>query len=277
MPGTLLNPPPPRDRYPEDGWLKGYFYLNDTDVRGADHKHGKCRKNLDFLRLKDFALHLLNPRPGQQIFDMGCADGAMMIYCGLQGAAVYGADLDPKQVEKANGNLRRFGITGEARCADVRKLDFPDNHFDAAISGDFLEHITDAEKLPAFQEALRVLKPGAPLVIKTPNLAYLELALGFKRLRGLLRFQNPMRYCISQGPGSDDPQHIGLTTKRRLTRTLLSAGFLNYRFYYAPLRRFGDGALMEFLSTEAWGIRNYLSEELFCVAFKPIGLSHFPD
>lgn len=201
----------------------------------------------------------------------------MLVYCGLQGATVYGQDLNEQSVSEANGHLRRFGIQGEVRCGDARDLDFPDNFFDGVISGDFLEHITDDVKVDILREVKRCLKPGAPLVIKTPNLKYLKAALLYKRLRAVCRFQNPMRYTIPHTPGTDDPQHIGLTTRRQLTRCLLDAGFLNYTFYYAPLRRFGDSALMEWLSVEVWGMRDWLCEDLFCRTWKPIILSHFPD
>ena len=83
MPTTWNPQTPVLDRYPDDGMLRGYFYLNDTDIKGADHTHRKCRRNIDFLRLKDFALQLLDPKPGSKIFDMGCGRGALMTYCGL--------------------------------------------------------------------------------------------------------------------------------------------------------------------------------------------------
>ncbi len=266
-----------RDQYPQDGWLKGYFYLNETDVLGGDRSHQRCWKNVDFLRLKDVALHLLDPRPSKRILDIGCGDGAMMVYCGLQGAIVYGQDLEEQHIVKANEYLKRFGIQGEARCGDARHLDFPDHFFDGAISGDFMEHVTDDVKVEVLKEARRCLKPGAPLVIKTPNLNYLRLSLLYKRLRAVFRLQNPMRYVISHAPGTDDPQHVGLTTRRRLTQCLFAAGFLNYTFYYAPLRRLGHSPVMEWLSVEAWGFRDVLCEDLFCRTWKPIVMTYFPD
>jgi SAM-dependent methyltransferase len=265
------------DKYPPDGWLKGYFYINEPDVIGGDRSEERCWKNTDYLRLKDFALSLLNPQPSENIIDVGCGDGAMMVYCGLQGATVYGLDLDERHVAEANRDLRRFGIQGEARCGDARRLDFPDNFFDGAISGDFMEHVTDDVKVAVLREVKRCLKPGALLVIKTPNLRYLKVALLYKRLRAISRLRNPWRYTIAHSPGTDDPQHIGLTTRPRLTLCLLQAGFLNYKFHYAPLRRLGFSSLMETLSVDIWGIRDFLCEDLFCVTWKPIIASHFPD
>lgn len=265
-------------QYPEDGWLRGYFYiLPEAEVRGGSRQAVGVWKNLDFLRLRDRALHALSPQPGKVILDVGCADGASMVYCGLQGATVYGQDLSEKDVASANKTLKHYGIAGEARCGDAVDLAFPDNHFDGAISSDFFEHITDDIKVKVLREILRVLKPGAPLVIKTPNLSYLTLSLYYKRLRAVVRLRNPFNIVIPQTPGTDNPEHAGLTTRWRLTRNLIEAGFLNYQFFYAPLRRFGQSGVIDLLSSEIPVVRDLLCEDVFCKALKPITLSHFPD
>jgi hypothetical protein len=82
---------------------------------------------------------------------------------------------------------------------------------------------------------------------------------------------------IPHTPGTEDPQHIGLTTRWELTRLLQAAGFLNYQFFTPPLRRFGYSPLMETLSSEIPVLRDWLSEDVVCVALKPISLAHFPD
>lgn len=264
--------------YPEDGWFRGYFYvLPEAEVRGGSREAVGVWKNTDFLRLRDRALHVLDPRPGKMIIDIGCGDGATMVYCGLQGATVYGQDLSAAHVSTANQALKRFGIAGEARCGDAAALQFPDNHFDGAISSDFFEHITDDVKVRVLRDVLRVLKPGAPLVIKTPNLSYLTLSMYYKRLRAVVRLRNPMKIVIPQTPGTDYPEHVGLTTRWRLTRNLTEAGFLNYQFFYAPLRRFGQSNVIDLLSSEVPVVRDVLCEDVFCEALKPITLSHFPD
>jgi len=262
---------------PRDAWLGGYFKVERVDTNGP---HAPCdvwRKNIDYLRLKDFALHLLEPGPGKNVLDIGCAGGATMVYCGLQGATVYGQDLDPRGVEEANQNLVSFGIKGEARCGDAAQLKFDNNIFDLAISNDFFEHISDEVKTQVLRETLRVLKPGGRLVIMTPNFNYLKFSRLYKQFRAILMLKNPFRIVIPHTPGTDDPQHIGLTTRRRLSKNLIEAGFLNYQFYYAPLRRFGQSMFMEMLSTEVVFIRDILCENLFCVSYKPISLSHFPN
>lgn len=126
-------------------------------------------------------------------------------------------------------------------------------------------------------EIYRVLKSGRRLVIKTPNLRYLQHSLYYKRLRAIIRLRNPRQIVIPHTPGTDHPEHVGLTTRWKLSRVLEAAGFVNYRFVYAPMRRFGYRPIVDLLSTEIPVLRDYLCEDLFCVAYKPITLAHFPD
>lgn len=268
-------------RMPTAMFLRGYFFKQRNDLVGPPSPVEGVWKNVDFLRLRDFALHLLDPRPGKSILDIGCAEGATMVYCGLQGATVYGQDWDRDLVAEANRQLDRYGITGEARIGDARDLSsFGDNTFDGVIASDFVEHFTDDDKVRILREAARVLKPGGVIVLKTPNLAYLRLSLLFKRVRAMLRFENPFRIVIPHTEPSADgghPQHIGLCTRWRLARCLERAGLMNYALFYPPLRRFGHSALVEILSTEIPVLRDWLSEDLMVRAYKPIALSHFPD
>jgi len=263
--------------YPENGWLRGYFVADSNDSSHAVDKGKGWKKNLDFLRLRDAALLKLDLRKDDVVLDLGCADGCTMTYCGLQGAEVYGVDLDPKGVESANSLLNDFNINGEAICANAAETGFSNEKFDKVISSDFFEHVTHEDKVDILKEVRRVLKPGAPIVIKTPNLNYLTLSLRFKQLKALAKLKNPFKLVIPHTPGTDDPQHIGIPNRKILDDCLEQAGFQNRRFFYAPLRRFGHSSLVETLSTEVPILRDHLCEDLFCIAWKPIVMSHFPD
>lgn len=255
---------------------RGIFRAWEADRRDQDWG-GTWRRNLDFLRLKDHALHLVHPRPGLSVLDLGCANGAQMVMLSLQGAAVEGLDADAGSVEHANHKLKQLGIPGRALAGDASHLPYDDDAFDVVLSSDFHEHFDDAKALEINGEALRVLKPGGRLVVKTPNLRYLRTSLAYKRVRGLARGVNPRLFIIPHTPGTDDPQHVGLRTRWGLARGLEDAGFASLRFSYAPLRRFGFRPLVDVLSTEVPVMREMLSEDLFCVAFKPIHTSWFPD
>ena len=255
---------------------QGYFYENPGADRDAAPTSSMW-KNRDFLRLKDEALFLLDPRPGITVLELGCANGSGLVYCGLQGSTVYGQDLDAGAVAMANEKLRQLGIKGEAKLGDARHLLFDNASVDAVLSSDFHEHLDDETQVAVLREAWRVLRPGGLLVLKTPNLAYLRTSLWFKRFQALVRGRDPRGFVIPHSRGTSDPQHIGLTVRTRVTAELEQAGFHHYRFHYAPLRRFGRRPVIDVLSTAIPGVRDLLSEDLIVAARKPIAAAHFPD
>jgi SAM-dependent methyltransferase len=160
---------------------------------------------------------------------------------------------------------------------DATSLSFEDGWFDAAISSDFHEHLDDDQQHAVLSEALRVLKPAGRLVVKTPNLTYLRLSTLFKRAREVAAGRDPRRVVIPHSAGTEDPQHIGLTTRAKLEAQLARAGFDEVRFFYEPLRRFGVSRLATVLSTEVPVVRDAVCEDVFCVARKPIARSFFPS
>lgn len=257
--------------------FQGLFIADPkADRKNATHPAGTPAPSVDFQRLKDLALLLADPRPGQKILEIGCGRGANAVPCGLQGAEVWGQDLDETWIARATQHFQHFGIRGDVKQGDATRLQFDDNAFDTVLSSDFHEHLTTPQQLAVLTEAYRVLRPGGKLVLKTPNLSYLKASLWLKRLRAVLRLQDPRGFVIPHTPGTFDPQHVGLTTRWRVTRHLATAGFLNYRFTYAPLRRFGLSPFIEVMSTEVPFVRDILCEDLFLVAYKAISMGHFP-
>lgn len=258
-------------------WERGYFSPSRDDRRASQEHGGQWRKNIDFLRLKDLAIHLVDPRPGLRILEVGCGEGAQLINCGLLGAEVHGVDIDECQVAVANAKFNHLDIEGEARIDDVGALSYPDDSFDVVLSSDCHEHLPTDLQFQSLQEALRVLKPGGRLVLKTPNRAYLKLSLQLKRIAALCRLENPCSYVIPRLDEQGPLAHVGLTTRWALSRQLRDAGYLNYEFHHPALRRLGSGWLTDVLSTEIPIMRDFISEDLIVRAYKPIALSFFPD
>lgn len=262
--------------YPEDGWLKGYFYVLDEDIKNNKGKSTEAYRDLGAIKHKDYVLHLLDPKKEEKILDVGCEAGAMMVYAGLMGAEVYGLDICPESAEKANNYLAKYSIKGKAVVGDARKINFPDNYFDKVISSDFFEHMSLKDNIQVLNEIKRVVKPGGIIVIKTPNLTYLKFSRVYKMLIRLIKFKNPFSVIIPHTTG-DCHQHIGLLNKGMLVKAIKAAGFLNFNFYYdtnSKVERV-NYSLGEFL---AWNqfLRNIFSEELIVLIRKPIILSFFP-
>lgn len=263
------------DSYPEDGWLKGYFYTEKDDFKKIK-KSKEAYRDLGYIKHKDYILFLLDIKKDDKILDIGCADGSMMVYCGLMGGEVYGIDICLESIEKANKYLVKYGIKGKAILKDARKIDFPKNYFDKIVSSDFFEHLSYEDNLLVLKEAKRILKPGGMLVIKTPNLTYLRFSKFFKQLIRIMKLQNPFSITIPHTTG-DNHVHIGLTTKNKMVKIIKKSGFINFKFYYdinSKIERI-NYSLGEFFA-ERHFLRDTFTEDLILVAKKPIILSFFP-
>jgi 2-polyprenyl-3-methyl-5-hydroxy-6-metoxy-1,4-benzoquinol methylase len=258
------------DTWPEDAWLKGYFYVNTSDIKNSAIRQEKMYKDLGYIKHKDHLLHLLDIKNGDKVLDVGCQVGAVMVYCGLLGAEVHGVDLSEESVGKANANLRKYAIKGSAVTGDARKLDFADGSFDKAVSSDFFEHLSFNDNVEVFKEVIRVLKPGGIFIVKTPNLAYLRISRLFKMAARALKLKNPFDVVIAHTTGKD-AQHIGLATKRKMVNVIKAAGVLNFRLCYdtnSRIERFSP-SLAEFLAQMPF-LRSCVTEELIAIIYKPI-------
>jgi SAM-dependent methyltransferase len=102
---------------------------------------------------------------GSRIVEIGAAPCQMTALLALGGHSVIGVDVDPGRV---TGIVDAFGL--DVRRCDVERspLPFDDSSFDCALLCETFEHLRID---PAFvvAEINRVLKPGASLLLTTPN------------------------------------------------------------------------------------------------------------
>ncbi|MHB1118966.1 MAG: class I SAM-dependent methyltransferase [Bellilinea sp.] len=104
-----------------------------------------------------------NPQPGERILDLGCGTGTLTIMLQRRqpAAEVVGLDGDPRVLDIAQKKADRVGVASirwDTGLAD--ELPYPDESFDKVITSMMLHHLTLPEKLEAFHEVHRVLKPG---------------------------------------------------------------------------------------------------------------------
>ena len=101
---------------------------------------------------------------GKQVLDIGCGQGRpACILAGKYGAHVTGTDLEAHLVQRSTLRAEKMGLGGQTRFIHVKPgpLEFPDNSFDLVVSSGAFTQIDD--KLPMYEECLRVLKPGGVL------------------------------------------------------------------------------------------------------------------
>ena len=115
-----------------------------------------------------FALERL--QAGQRVLDVACGAGFGLAM--LSRAAVSGIGVDYDCAPLAEISEPRTVVQ-----ADAARLPFADCSFDAVVTFETIEHVNDAAGL--LGELRRVLKPGGPLILSTPNRAFRESANPF--------------------------------------------------------------------------------------------------
>lgn len=106
-------------------------------------------------------------RPGDQVLEVDCGPGVLAARMRDRGATVTATDLSAVAVERT----RAKGIPCTQVDIDSEMLPFPDASFDTVVSDSAIEHRFFHQK--AFDECVRVLRPGGRFVVCLPNIAHL--------------------------------------------------------------------------------------------------------
>ncbi|PSB49504.1 class I SAM-dependent methyltransferase [Chroococcidiopsis sp. CCNUC1] len=90
---------------------------------------------------------------------------------------ITGVDLSSKMLDRAHQQLSQANIRHQICQSDVNMLPFADNSFDAVISAHMLEHLPNPAR--GLQEIVRVLRPGAPLILVVTQSGLLGWSIGW--------------------------------------------------------------------------------------------------
>lgn len=143
----------------------------------------------------------------KKVLDLGCWDGKISNLIKKNDNKVIGVDLSIKALMLPHRNI-------DVVCADVERLAFKSETFDAVVGGEIIEHIFDTSGF--LKEIRRVLKKSGVLVLSTPNLASLS-----NRTRMLLGMDLPAMEVELE----DKSGHIRFFTFASLKRLLLKNGY----------------------------------------------------
>jgi trans-aconitate methyltransferase len=116
-------------------------------------------------------LEWLDPKPGEEILDLGCGDGVLTAQIAERGARVLGVDASPEMIDAA----RNRGIS--AQVIDATQMTFQ-RRFDAVFSNAALHWIHDQPAL--LRGVAQALKPGGRFVAEMGghgNIAAIRVAL----------------------------------------------------------------------------------------------------
>jgi SAM-dependent methyltransferase len=121
-------------------------------------------------------LHQLGPRGDEDLLDVGCGRGAVLLMAARHLPKGKATGIDVWRVYEQSGNALAATQQNAEReevaervvlhTADTRQLPFGDASFDLLVSSMAIHNIPEPEgRVQAITEAVRVLKPGGKLVI----------------------------------------------------------------------------------------------------------------
>lgn len=115
-------------------------------------------------RLKN-TLELLGGGPYEKLLDIGFGSGILFPELGRRAEHLFGIEMH-EAIADVKKMLDALRIPAELKQASLFQIPYPDKFFDAVISVSVFEHLRELDK--AFDELLRVLKPGGIAVISFP-------------------------------------------------------------------------------------------------------------
>ncbi|MEX0915136.1 MAG: class I SAM-dependent methyltransferase [Wenzhouxiangellaceae bacterium] len=102
---------------------------------------------------------------GLEVLDCACGEGYGSRILADAAKSVTGVDIDAATIDHAR---RRYATADvEFECASALELPFENDHFDAVVSFETLEHLTEHDEL--MREFRRVLKPEGFLLMSSPD------------------------------------------------------------------------------------------------------------
>ncbi len=141
---------------------------------------------------------------GAVVLDLGCGTGANLeriLVTDITIERYTGVDISPAMLRRARQKFSWFRGT-EFYLSDLERRPFSNHTFDFAISTWALEHVPDMGL--AMDEALRVLKRGASLVLLFHSLPGLSWRLPFYLMGPAFRLVFQMRFPSSQDHSFSD-------------------------------------------------------------------------
>lgn len=180
--------------------MSGTAYGEVGVKRYASIKHGPDGA----LFLDPYFLFFIENVENQKILDAGCGAAPWAIYAAVNGAFVYGIDIQASMIEKGNEEILKAGLENQIilEVGSVNHLPYENDFFDKGIS------INVGCNLPRLdmhlREMVRVLKEKSRVIITAP--ASLDIIFTSGR-RELLEIMNDIEDVLNKIDG-EDPNSI---------------------------------------------------------------------
>ena len=154
------------DQAAEDNRIAWNSFRRQRD-EGLSHERNDSAQDMleGRSRLSPEMIRLAGDVSGKRLLDMGCGEGAETLEWARLGAEVIGVDNSPKQLEAAQRNAEKLGISCRWIQADLIRLpdELLNGDFDIAFSLWVTAWIGDKEAW--FRAVYRALKPGGVFLL----------------------------------------------------------------------------------------------------------------
>jgi len=147
----------------------------------------------------------------KSVLEVGCAAGHVTKVLTERGCTVVGMERDPDAARSAGTWARRV-VVGDVEEDDAW-AELGEEHFDAVMLGDVLEHLRDP--LATLRRAVRHVAPGGMVTISLPNIAHGDVRMA------LLRGTFPYRET-----GLLDRTHLRFFTRETMRELCAEAGLV---------------------------------------------------
>lgn len=147
----------------------------------SDYDLFQATRGLILSKLLEGPFRLACVQPGQNILDIGCGRGELLVQAARIGANVYGIDYSEAAIRLCleNREQSKPHLRGEyhAKRMDAKELAFADGFFDTVFMIEIIEHLHNWEQEKILAEVVRVLKKGSgKLIVHTcPNRWFLDI------------------------------------------------------------------------------------------------------
>lgn len=159
--------------------------------------------------------------PAGTVLEVGCGRGAglELILQQFEAAHVFGIDLDPLQIERAQKRIRGKYLGRITLIqGDAERLPFTNMSFDAVFDFGALHHVPDWQK--SIAEIRRVLKPGGTFFFEEVTRAALERWL-YRRF-----LEHPTENRFSEAEFLEELESHGLKAVGPMQRILFDDIFI---------------------------------------------------
>jgi len=189
---------------------------------GTDVKHGEvCQKMRDPTEegranvASEMAKTVLAATATPRCLDVGCAVGGdlgklqdALRAQGCKDFELHGVDLLEAQLVRAREAMPSATFT----AGDVKKLPYPDCHFDLVHCSRLLIHVPEIDE--AIGEMLRVLRPGGRATFCEGNMALSHVITSDERVRKVVKVLEQFTLDMCQNP------HVGTDLYKKLLQRL---------------------------------------------------------